>query len=49
MKNNRRDFLKISGLAGLGIAGGSVLSGFASETKPNLLTNLAGHMSSNST
>ncbi|MFA5245055.1 MAG: Gfo/Idh/MocA family oxidoreductase, partial [Pedobacter sp.] len=31
MKNNRRDFLKLSSLAGLGIAGGSVLQGFTAE------------------
>jgi predicted dehydrogenase len=31
MKNNRRDFLKKSSLAGLGIAGVGVLNGFASE------------------
>ena len=29
MKNNRRDFLKISGMAGLGLAGTGVLEGFA--------------------
>lgn len=29
MKNNRRDFLKISGMAGLGMAGTGVLEGFA--------------------
>ena len=33
MKNKRRDFLKLSGLAGLAIAGEGVLGGFAS--KPN--------------
>lgn len=31
MKNNRRDFLKLSGLTGLSIAGGGILSGFTSE------------------
>ncbi len=30
MKNNRRDFLKLTGLTGLGVAGGSVLSSFVS-------------------
>ena len=29
--NNRRDFLKLSGLASLGLAGGSVLNGYAAE------------------
>jgi hypothetical protein len=33
MKNNRRDFLKKSSLAGLGLAGATVLNGFASEEK----------------
>ena len=31
MKNNRRDFLKLSSLAGIGIAGSSILKGFAAE------------------
>lgn len=31
MKNNRRDFLKLSSIAGLGIAGSGVLQGFAAE------------------
>ncbi len=30
MKNNRRDFLKWTGMAGLGLAGGSLMSGFTS-------------------
>ena len=30
--NNRRDFLKLSGLASLGLAGGSALTGFAAES-----------------
>jgi membrane dipeptidase len=29
MKNNRRDFLKLSGMAGLGVAGTGILEGFA--------------------
>jgi predicted dehydrogenase len=36
MKNNRRDFLKVGGLAGLGLAGGGILNGFATESKSNL-------------
>ena len=39
MRNNRRNFLKVSGLAGLGIAGGGLLNGFASESKSNLMAN----------
>jgi hypothetical protein len=35
MKNNRRDFLKLTGLTGLGVAGGSVLSSFVSEPDAN--------------
>lgn len=31
MKNNRRDFLKMGGLAGLTVAGGGFLKGFANE------------------
>lgn len=31
MKNNRRDFIKMSGIAGLGIAGG-IMNGYASES-----------------
>ena len=31
MKNKRRNFLKLTGLAGLGLAGGSILKGYASE------------------
>ena len=30
MENKRREFLKLSGLAGLGITGGGMLKGFAS-------------------
>lgn len=37
MKNKRRDFLKLSGLAGLAIAGEGVLGGFASP--PNDISN----------
>jgi len=40
MKNKRRDFLKLTGLAGLGIAGGGIFKGYASESdkqnKPGL-------------
>lgn len=39
MRNNRRIFLKVSGLAGLGINGGGLLIGFASESESNLLAN----------
>lgn len=31
MKNKRRDFLKFTGLTGLTVAGGGVLTGFAAE------------------
>ena len=31
MKNNRRSFLKLTGLTGLGLAGGGLLKGFAAE------------------
>ena len=31
MKNNRRNFLKLTGLAGLTVTGGSILNGFAAE------------------
>lgn len=34
MKNNRRDFLKLSGLAGLGMTGLGVLEGFAEGVSP---------------
>src|SRR5690554_6540694 len=36
MKNNRRDFLKLGGLAGLTIAGGGILKGFAKEGENNV-------------
>ena len=46
MKNNRRDFLKLSSLAGLGIAGGGMLQGFAAEPlNPNPVNLLYGHSS----
>ena len=32
MKSNRRDFLRISGLTGLGLAGGSLLKALGNET-----------------
>ncbi len=32
MKNNRRNFLKVTGLAGLSVAGGGILKGMASES-----------------
>lgn len=31
MKNNRRNFLRLSGLAGLGLTGGGIFKGFASQ------------------
>lgn len=34
MRNNRRDFLKISGVAGLGLAGTGILEGFAKGFSP---------------
>lgn len=43
MKNNRRDFLKLSSLAGLGIAGSGILQGFTSE--PEQSNSLHGHAS----
>ena len=33
MKNNRRNFLKLTGLAGLSVAGGSFLKGLAAESE----------------
>ncbi len=33
MKNNRRDFLKLTGMAGLTVAGTGVLNGIASESE----------------
>lgn len=35
MKNNRRDFLKLTGIAGLSVAGTGVLNGIASEPENN--------------
>jgi len=35
MKNNRRSFLKLTSLAGISVAGGSILKGFAAETLDN--------------
>src|SRR5260221_9546200 len=32
MKSNRRNFLKLSGLAGIGLVGGSMAKGFAAPT-----------------
>ena len=29
MKNNRRDFLKIAGMAGIGVVGGGVINGLS--------------------
>lgn len=37
MKNNRRNFLKLSGLTGLGVAGAGALKGFAQEPANNLI------------
>lgn len=39
MDNNRRNFLKITGLAGLGVAGGGLLQSFAAE--PESVTHIA--------
>lgn len=36
MKKNRREFLKISSLAGMGLAGAGILKGFAAEPAENL-------------
>ena len=40
MKNNHRDFLKVTGTIGLGLAGGNILKGYASvpdnQNKPGL-------------
>jgi len=35
MKRKRRDFLKLTGVAGVGIAGGNILKGYASEPDAN--------------
>lgn len=40
MKNNRRDFLKLTGLAGISVAGGSVLNGFAADEDNRSLNHL---------
>jgi dienelactone hydrolase len=40
MENNRREFLKLSGLAGLGITGGGILKGFASALDEHDLTGI---------
>jgi dienelactone hydrolase len=45
MKNKRRDFLKYSGLAGLGMAGG-IMKGFASDKTADHLPEAAGHAGS---
>ncbi|HET7002803.1 MAG TPA: twin-arginine translocation signal domain-containing protein, partial [Puia sp.] len=37
MKNKRRDFLKYSGLAGLGMAGG-IMKGFSADNKVNYMS-----------
>lgn len=34
MKNKRRDFLKLTGLAGFSVAGGGIMNGFAREADP---------------
>jgi hypothetical protein len=41
MTNNRRDFLKLTGLAGMGLAGGSVLSGCVTAKSSNGKSNLS--------
>ncbi|MEJ7682352.1 MAG: twin-arginine translocation signal domain-containing protein [Segetibacter sp.] len=33
MKSNRRNFLKLSGLTGVGLAGGDVAAAFAAEAE----------------
>ncbi len=35
MKNKRRDFLKLTGIAGISLAGGRIMKGYASESKNN--------------
>ena len=41
MKKNRRDFLKVTGIAGLSLAGGGVLKSYATESMNRDGTNLA--------
>lgn len=43
MKNKRRDFLKLSSIAGLSIAGGGLLQGFTADSKENAVNTLYGH------
>ena len=46
MKNNRRDFLKLSGLTGLGVVGGGVLKAFAND-KMNSPKQMPDHLGRN--
>lgn len=46
MNNNRRNFLKITGLAGLGVAGAGLLEGFAAEPGSVIHTSRAGSIQS---
>jgi len=41
MKKNRRDFIKLTGISGLGLAGGSIMKSYASETMNHNEPNLA--------
>ena len=40
MKNKRRDFLKLTGMAGLTVAGAGVLNGFTAESENNNISAL---------
>ena len=40
MKNNRRDFLKLTGMAGIGLAGASIVPSYASATAEKPKDNL---------
>lgn len=39
MNNNRRNFLKIAGMAGIGVVGSGILDGFTDEKEYNLTIN----------
>lgn len=40
MKNNRRNFLKIAGMAGIGVAGSGILDGFTVKKEYLMINNL---------
>ncbi|MDD4107668.1 MAG: Gfo/Idh/MocA family oxidoreductase [Prolixibacteraceae bacterium] len=43
MKNKRRDFIKLTGLTGIGLAGGTILNGYASGNDNNIKPDLVQH------